>query len=294
MSDKDDFGWAIPTMQAGYAGRGLVYAAIAGFSLYAIWQGGQAQGTGSALKQLESTTWGSTILVLIAVGLLCYFVWRVVCGIYDLEDYGTDAKGMFSRAGQITTGVIHGVMGIAAFAILFSAAGGSSGGGAAESGGSGGGGGSTIAEWTGKIMSLPAGIWIVGIAGLLTVGAGVYYLVKAYTEKYRENLEANEFTRNWNWMLKAGVAAQGVVVTIVGVFLCIAAWQADPSQAGGLDKAFSWLSGQWYGQVLVTLLCIGLLSFAIFCFVNAAHRIVPKASGDDVQTMAQRAKRKAA
>ncbi len=40
---QHDLSWSIPVMRAGYAGRGLVYLAVAGFSLYAVWRGGQAQ-----------------------------------------------------------------------------------------------------------------------------------------------------------------------------------------------------------------------------------------------------------
>lgn len=36
----------------------------------------------------------------------------------------------------------------------------------------------------------------------------------------------------------------------------------------------------------MTGVCLGLLGFALFCFVNAAYRIVPKVSGPDVQTLA--------
>ncbi|MFQ6552007.1 DUF1206 domain-containing protein [Aestuariibius insulae] len=278
MSDRD-FGWAIPIMQLGYAGRGLVYVTIAAISLYTIWQGGQAQGTSAALAQLEGSLWGTAALVSIAVGLLCYMVWRIICGTYDLEDEGSGGKATIARMGQVVTGLIHGALGVAVLILAVTAK-------------SGGGEGSKIAEITGQIMSLPAGIWLIGIAGVITAGAGAYYLKKAWKEEYREKLEANHFTRNWNWALKAGVAAQGVTVGIIGVFLVIAALQADPSQAGGMGKAFSWLSGQIYGQILVTALCLGLAGFALFCFVNSAYRIIPKASGDDVQTLARKAKNK--
>ena len=77
-----------------------------------------------------------------------------------------------------------------------------------------------------------------------------------------------------------------MVVGVVGLLFGFAAWQANPQQAGGTGEAFSWLSGQVYGQILVTGVCLGLLGFALFCFVNAAYRIVPKVSGPDVQTLA--------
>ena len=281
-ANPEDFTWAPPLMRAGYVGRGVTYLALAGFSLSAIWSGGEAQGMGETLAQLETSTWGMVALVLITLGLLSYFVWRVVCAIWDLEDYGTDAKGLIARIGQFTTGVIHGVLGGAAAAVLFTGGSGGSGGGS----GSGEGGGSSIAKGVGALMSAPAGIWLVGIAGAVTIGAGIYYVHKAYSGKYRELLRANEFTRNWDWVLKAGLVAQGVVIGIIGAFLGYAALTANPNEAGGTGEALSWVSDQAYGQLLVTALCIGLLAFAVFCFVNARYRFVPKARDGGIETLA--------
>lgn len=277
---KSDFSWAVPVMRLGYAGRGLVYLVVAGFSLWAIWRGGQAEGTKTALASLEQTGWGKVVLVLIALGMLAYAVWRALDAVWDLEAYGSGAKGMVARTGMIVTGLVHLGIGIMALTVLFTAS-------------NGGGDGSTIGRWTGQVMSWPAGRWIVGLAGLAIIGAGLYYARKAWTQKYREHLRANRFTLRWNKVLQAGVIAQAIILVVIGGFFAYAALTADPSEAGGTGEAFDWLSQQAYGQVLVTLVCIGLLGFAIFCFVNAAYRIIPKVAGDDIETLGARLKAKA-
>lgn len=265
-----DFAWAMPVMRAGYAGRGLVYLVLAGFSLFAIWHGGQAQGTGSALKALESSAGGRVVLGLIALGMASYAVWRLVDSLWDLEDYGRDAEGLAARAGMIVTGLLHAGLGVAAVAVLLS---------------QDDGGGSKIAEWTGQVMALPAGRIIVGLAGLATLGAGAYYAHKALSETYRDHLRSNHFTRRWNLALKAGVLAQAVMVGGIGGFMAYAALSADPGEAGGASKVFEFLGTQPFGQVLVLAFCVGLLGFALFCFVNAAYRIVPKVDGGDVESL---------
>ena len=272
---QSNFSWAVPVMRAGYAGRGLVYIVVAGISLYAIWRGGQAQGTSSALGWLETTPFGGILLGLIFLGMLAYAVWRLVDAVWDLEDYGTDGEGAIARTGLVISGVIHAGIGIVAISLLF---------------GSGGSGGSSIPRYVGMVMQWPGGRWIVGAAGLITIAAGLFYMHKGWAEKYREHLRANPFTLRWNPVLKVGLIAQGVVVAIVGLLLIYAALQADPSQAGGVGAAFSWLSQQAYGQILVTIVCLGLLGFAIFCFVNARYRIVPKAADPGIETLATRLK----
>ncbi|WP_410218451.1 DUF1206 domain-containing protein, partial [Paracoccus sp. (in: a-proteobacteria)] len=79
---KNDMGWAIPLMRAGYSGRGLVYLSVAGISLYSIWRGGQAQDTSSALGWLENTWGGGVALFLILLGMLAYAFWRVLDAVY--------------------------------------------------------------------------------------------------------------------------------------------------------------------------------------------------------------------
>ncbi|MXQ08504.1 DUF1206 domain-containing protein [Alphaproteobacteria bacterium GH1-50] len=278
MSDPD-FSWAIKMMRAGYAGRGLTYLIVAGVSLYTIWQGGSAEGTQTVFQYLEGTGWGSVALFLIFAGLVAYAIWRVTCAIYDLEDYGTDGEGLIARAGQVTTGLIHGALGIAAFLLLFS--------------GTSGGDQSGVAKAAAAVMEWPGGRWIVGFAGLCTIGAGIYYGHKAWTEAYREHLIGNEFTLNWNWVLKAGVMAQGVIVGIIGVFILYAGITANPNEASGLGGVWEFLGGQPFGQFLVVLICIGLLGFAVFCFVNARYRIVPKATEKDLTTLAAEMKARA-
>ena len=51
-----DYSWAIPVMRAGYAGLGVTYLAVAGLSLWAIWRGGEAQGTSSVMETLSTNS----------------------------------------------------------------------------------------------------------------------------------------------------------------------------------------------------------------------------------------------
>lgn len=279
MAQNGDFDWAIPVMRTGYAGRALVYVVVAGISLWSILHGGGGEGTSSALAQLEQSVWGTPVLLAIFLGMACYAVWRLIDAAWDLECYGSDGEGIVARLGMCVTGLIHLAIGIGALLIVFTA--------------SGGGGESSISKAAGTVLQWPGGRWILMAAGVLTLGAGAYYGKKAYKREYRKHLMGNHFTRNWDSLLRAGVAAQGFVVAVIGFLICYAAWTYSPQSAGGLGSVFSWLSGQPYGQALVLALCIGLLCFALFCGVNAVYRIVPRASDPDIQTLAARFKAKA-
>ncbi|MFZ3583759.1 DUF1206 domain-containing protein [Loktanella sp. DJP18] len=275
MSDEN-LNWAMPVMRAGYAGRAMVYAIISGISLFAIWRGGAAKGTSEALSMVERSPFGILALSIVALGLFAYMAWRLVDAAFDLEDEGTEAKGIVARGGQTVTGLIHGALGVATLALIF--------------GSTDNGEGSKTAFYLSRLMSWPGGQIVLGGVGLITIGAGIYYLHQAWTQSYREKLQANHFTLHWNRLLQIGLAAQGVSVLIIGLLMGIAAWRHDPNAAGGIDKAFGWLSHQVYGQTLVTGLCVGLALFSLFLAVNAVYRIIPRLRDPDVMSVAQKFK----
>ncbi len=273
----DPLAWTVPVMRAGYAGRGLTYLVVAGFSLWAIWHGGQAQGTGSALAQLETTTGGGFLLALIALGLLAYAVWRLIAAALGLDAHGSEAKGIAARIGMAISGAVHLGLAFGALSLLISS-------GDSE-------GESRIREWVGTVMGWPGGRWMVGAGGLVIIGAGAKYMIEGWTAGYEKYLAASPFTSRWRTALRIGDAAHGVAIAVIGLLFLLAAWRADPSQAGGLAGAFDWLGGRAYGQALVAALCLGLLGFALFCFVNARWRIVPRVAGDKTETLARAVQR---
>ncbi|PYE86226.1 uncharacterized protein DUF1206 [Pseudoroseicyclus aestuarii] len=241
--------------------------------------GSTPEGTSDALERLEGQPWGVAALLVIALGLLAYGIWRLAAAFWDLEAYGTEAKGMIARAGQTVTGVIHIGLAAVAAAVVFG------------SGGSGG--GSSIEDWTARIMGWPFGQWIVGIAGAIAAAAGLYYIYKGISEKYMRMLRSKPLTLRLRPLLTAGLAAQGVVITIIGGLLVYAAWTTNPQEAGGLGDAFTWLRDQPYGLWLVMALSLGLCAFCVFCLVNAAYRIIPRLGTDDVETLASKIEAKA-
>ncbi|MFN3548754.1 MAG: DUF1206 domain-containing protein [Mesorhizobium sp.] len=279
---KPDLSWSVPVMRMGYAGRGLVYLVVAGFSLYAIWRGGQAEGTNSALADLENTAGGSLVLLLIFIGMLAYAAWRVIDAIFDLDDHGDDARAFAARAAIAFTGLIHLSIAGAAFSLLF--AGGASGDGSD---------GSALRSALSALMQWPGGRWVAAAAGFVVLGAAGYFFHKGWKQTYRRHLVANHFTTHWSGALRAGLFAHGAVVAIVGGLILYAAWRIDPGAAGGTREAFSWLTGQPYGRIIVAAICVGLVGFALLCFVNAAWRVVPKVDGGTLETLAARLQAKA-
>lgn len=266
--------WVVPAMRLGYGGRGVVYTVVGVLAFLAAWSGGNAEGTTGALTQLRDQAWGVAVLIAIAIGMFAYAIWRGIDSLMDLEDYGSDAKGLVARIGMVVTGLIHLALGVWVVGMLI---------------GSGGSGGEGAESLTAQVMQKSWGRYAIGIAAACVIGAGIYYMVKGYTRSYRKHLRLTQMTERLTPVMRGGLYAYGFVIALIGLFLLWAAWTYDASQAGGLDQAFSTIRAAPFGRILLGVVALGLVGFAVFNFVNAVYRVVPRRAGDDVATLASKA-----
>lgn len=269
--------WVVPVMRAGYAARGLVYAIVGGIAVSSAFRGGQAEGAKGAIASMQGVLWGQLLLWVVALGLLAYAVWRGLSAWMDLERHGTDAKGVIARIGTAVSGVIH--FGLAFYAARVALGGGSS--------------GDSTESWTARLMQMPFGRWLVVIVGLIVIGAGLYYAHKGLSERYQRNLRSTDLTQRLQPACKAGLLAHGIAIVLIGGFFVYAGWTSDPSEAGGLEQAFRTVRDAAFGRVLLGLMGLGFVGFAVYCWIEAAYRIVPARAGSDVVSLARAAKRKA-
>lgn len=269
--------WVVPVMRAGYAARGAVYTVVGGLAVAAALDGGQAEGTTSALAELSGEPWGVPLLWAIAIGLWAYTVWRLIDAFLDLEDYGSTAKGIIARAGQVVTGLIHGAIGASVAGIALGQ-------------GSGGGG---AQDWTAKVMTLPYGAWIVIAVGCVTLAAGIFYIHKGWVGKYKRTLRVTPLTERLDPIMKYGFVAEGVVIGIIGGLIVFAGLTANPQQAGGVGEALQQLRVVAYGRILLGIVGLGLMAFAVENFVESVFRIIPRCAGPDIRTLAMQARAKA-
>jgi hypothetical protein len=246
----------------GYAARGLVYLIIGGFAfLAAVGRGGGTTDQEGALQMLLTQPFGRILLFLVAVGLLGYALWRLLMGIRDPERHGDDGKAVARRAGYVVSGLAN--LALAAFAGSLALPGMIP---------SPGGGSDGAQDWTATLMRQPFGRWLVAAVGLVVLGAAVAFAVRAFKASFERHLDPRACTPLVRNVCRAGILARAVVFAIVGGFLLVAAWQADPSEAGGLGAALRSLRAQPFGPVLLGAVGLGLVAFAVYSFVAARWR----------------------
>ena len=254
----------------GYAAKGVVYIII-GFlaGKLALGQGGEATDQRGALRTIAEQPFGKFLLIVIAIGLLAFGLWSLIQAIYDTEGEGRRAKGIIARIGYAVVGVTYIVLAFGAYQLGV---------------GSGNGGNSTTSstqDATAKLLALPLGVPLVVVVGLVVLGIAVYLYARAYRAKFQRRLDlarVNASVRKAMIFLgRLGYAALGVVFTIIGIFLIVAAVQFNPQKAKGLDAAIGELQKLPLGQLLLGLVALGLLAYGVYSFVEARYRRLGRA-----------------
>lgn len=141
---------------------------------------------------------------------------------------------------------------------------------------SGGGGDQGEQSLTARAFELPAGQWIVGLAGAAIIGGGCYLVFRGAAQKFEKRLDTGEMGHVMGSVVEVvgtiGLIARGVVIGLAGFLLVKAAVDYDPSQAVGLDGTLKAISAQAYGQVLLTITAVGVVAYGIYSFAEARYR----------------------
>jgi uncharacterized protein DUF1206 len=245
--------------RAGFVARGVVYGIIGVLALdVAVGHGGKLTDQQGALRAVEQQRFGHVLLAILAVGLGGYSLWRLFRAILGHGPEGAD-RGL-DRLGALGSGIVYGVMCMIAIQLLT---------------GSSGVTGSSEKTASGA-FSWPGGRWLVGIAGLVLIGVGVYQLIRGVRRKFLDDSKTEEMspsTKTWiTWIGVVGHVARAVVFGLVGVFLVKAAVDYSAKEAIGFDGALAKLYNQPYGPWLLGAVAAGLVAFAIFSLSEARYR----------------------
>jgi type IV secretory pathway VirB2 component (pilin) len=250
--------------RAGYAAKGIVYGLIGGLALLAAFGSrGETTGSKGALRTLLDQSFGQVLLAVIAVGLAGYALWCFVRAILDPERDGNNAKGLAKRAFNFGKGIVHAALVVAVIGMI-------------RGTGDGGGDDEGLEEWTATLMSFPLGIWLVGLAGASVIAYGARQLYRAWTTDLDDQLSLSRMGPTAHvWTIRFsrfGMAARGVVFGVIGAFLLIAAYRADPSEAKGVGEALQTLQQQPYGPVILGVVALGLISYGAYELIRARYR----------------------
>ncbi|MBO0900037.1 DUF1206 domain-containing protein [Cellulomonas sp. zg-ZUI222] len=238
--------------RAGYAASGLVHVLIGVLAVQLAFgsSAGSADQSG-AFEKIASSPFGAVVLWFTCVAFLALGAWYAAAAISGA------AGGTSERAKAGGKAAVYVALGVTAFAFAR---------------GSGSGSGSQTSSVTGELMQAPGGRLLVGAVGVGIVAVGAYHVHKGLTKKFLEDLRRLPAGTTGRVARQAGVVgytAKGVALGIVGVLFVVAAADANPQEATGLDGALVALRDAPGGPVLLLLVAVGLIAFGAYCGIRA-------------------------
>jgi fumarate reductase subunit D len=246
--------------RAGFVARGLIYGIIGILAIkLALGAGGKTTNQQGALETIARQPFGKVLLILVAIGLAGYALWRLL---HALLGHGPeDSDTTFERVAAFGSGIVYAGLCAIAVEILLGSGGNSSG---------------SSHKTAAGVFGWPAGTWLVGIAGAVLVGVGLYQGYRGISRDFLKDSKTEEMSarvRNWvEWIGTFGHLARMVVFGLVGVFLIKAAIDYDPNKAVGLDGALAKLAHASYGPFLLGLVAAGLIAFGVYSLSDARYR----------------------
>jgi hypothetical protein len=255
----------VPLARFGYAAKGVVYIIIGVLAGLAAFnqKGGRTTDSTGAFEEIIFRPYGQVLLGAIAVGLAGYALWCMMQAFKDTEHKGSNTKGLIIRLGYGVAGLIHGGLAFSAAQLIVGS-------------GSRYRGEESSKEWTAILLAQPLGQWLVGAIGVGIIVVAIIQIFQAYTAKFREELERHEMSaRAELWAIRAGrigIAARGIVFGVIGVFLMLAAFHANPNEARGLSGALRSIEQRPFGPWLLAIVALGLVAYGIYMFVLTRYR----------------------
>ena len=252
-----------PLARLGYASKAFVYATVgllAGAA--ALNRGGTVTDTRGALRVILSHPFGNAVLFILAVGLCGYALWRVLDAILDPRRRGAGFKGLATRIGYLVRALVYGGLGLEAFRLAR---------GLRASHGTD----ATVRLWTARVMTLPMGDWLVGLAGAITAVYGVSQIVAAVTDNDPERKDLPIMDpvrrRTLNRICRFGVGSRALIIVVLGVLLVRAALLHNPRAATGVRGSILNLAGAAPGTWLLAFIALGLIAYAVDQALHARY-----------------------
>ena len=251
--------WLDHAIRIGLIAYGIVHLMVGWLALQlALGEKEESADNAGALQALAEQPLGGILIWVIAIGMFLLVIWRLLEAGLGHAGEGDEKKRLRKRGTSLFKAIVYGVVGWSALKVALGE-------------GSKGGTDSTTA----KLMNLPGGQLIVGAIGLAIVGYGISLIVRGWTEKFREHLDAQGQSGNdgsaYVKLGKAGYIAKGIAIVLVGGLFVYAAITHEAKKSGGLDQALHKVLEYPFGQVVLIAIGLGIAAYGLFCFARAKH-----------------------
>jgi hypothetical protein len=256
--------------RVGLLAYGVVHLLVAWLALQLAWFGGNGKTAdqSGAMSTLADSPVGKPLLWVIAFGFVALAAWQAAevlrwRGQWSASGSGSSkarAKALQNSGKALSKTVVYVVL--AVLAIKFAL-------------GSGKSSSQQQEKTTAGVFGWPAGRWLVGAVGLVLIGVGIYHVYKGVTKRFLKEIDISDASASALRLVtrlgQVGFPGKGVALAGVGVLLLWAAITFDPSKARGLDGAMHAILDLPFGQILLTVVALGIAAFGAYLFARARY-----------------------
>lgn len=252
--------------RAGMAGQGVLYILVGLLALriaFGEGSGGKQADQSGALRELGEQPFGRELIWAVGLGLAGLALWRLSEALFGASERGGHKpRKRLMSAGRF---LLYGVL---AFSVLSYAVG-EKGGGSSDA---------KSQDVTARVLSVPAGQWLVGLGGLIIACWGVWGAIQGLRRKYHDHLKLSAIPRRMRTAVDVlgvgGELCRGALLAALGVFAVQAALASDSDEAKGMDGALRSFADTPAGPWLLVAVAVGVTLFGLFSFALARWRRV--------------------
>jgi hypothetical protein len=244
----------------GLAARGALYVLLGVLSVLLAFGKTHAEtDQRGAMQDLVQHSGGFVVVLLVALGLCGYALWR-----FSEAAFGVAGKGKkaLPRAQSFVRGVVYASIAASAFTIAVQ--------GREKSQAT------QQQAYSARLMHATGGRWLVGLIGAVVVVIGLALIYRGITRSFEKHFKLGEMSpaarRTTEVLGTVGSTARGAVFAVAGVLITVAAVQFDPRKARGIDGALRTLRDTALGPWLLVVVALGLIMFGLFGFCEARWR----------------------
>jgi hypothetical protein len=250
--------------RVGYGVRGLIYGIIGLLAVkVALGSSGDLQDKQGAIAFIGQQPIGRILLGIVLIGLVGYALWSLIRAFFNPLHKGKDIKGILERIGFFISALVYAILIIPTYNLIFGISS------AAQNGSSG----IQMGETISTIFSIPFGKWIVGIIGVIILGAGLFQGYQGLKRDFDKQIKPYALTsKQAKWvkgMGRVGTIGRAVVFSLIGLFLLFAAYNANSAEVKGIDGALLVILNEPFGHWLLGIVAIGLIAFGFYSLLSA-------------------------
>jgi len=254
--------WVSRLVRLGYLAKGVIYTSIGVLAMRVAFgmRDGRLTDPSGILLQILRQPFGKALLTIIGVGITGYAAYYLFEAIADLRRKGGGLRGWSERSLTIIKSVVYGMIGVQALRLVFA--------GDRPS--------SDPRYPANTVMHYPFG-WLLLI--LIGGGIAIYGITQinmAWQGRADDDIDVMRVRREARWVLtlgRAGAAARGVILVMMGLALALAGAHEQPSKAAGYRDVLSTLAttDPW----LLAATGSGLLCFGLYQLCHARYVKLP-------------------